>query len=139
MIFNIDEYLNIIGELPLNMRFGLSWQTYTKCSYKHMLVIQYFPTNSEFSHNSKIKHPSLHAKRCLHNIMTIVYEVADLYFVHTTFDIYVLLLSLGQYFCWWTLSPRRISPTHQSVFQHWHGLLDIFIIFILTTEPTGLF
>ena len=31
---------------------------YTKCSYKHMLVIQYFPTNSEFSHNSKTKFPS---------------------------------------------------------------------------------
>ena len=29
MIFNIDEYLNIIGELPLNMRFALGRQTYT--------------------------------------------------------------------------------------------------------------
>jgi len=35
-----------------------------------MLVIQYFPTNSKISHNSKIKHPSLHVKRCLHNTMT---------------------------------------------------------------------
>jgi hypothetical protein len=30
------------------------------------------------------------------------------------------------------------SPIMQSVFQHRHGLLDIFIIFILTTEMTGL-
>jgi len=60
-----------------------------------MLVIQYFPTNSEFSHNSKIKHPMLHAKRCLHNTMTGVYEVTDLYFVHITFDVYVFINLTG--------------------------------------------
>ena len=68
---------------------------YKKCSYKHVLVIQYFPTNSEISHNSKIKHPSLHVKRCLHNTMTGVYEVTDLYFVHTTLDIYVFINITG--------------------------------------------
>ena len=26
--------------------------------------------------------------------------------VRTTFDIYVLLLSLDRYLCWWTISPR---------------------------------
>ena len=29
MMFNIDAYLNIIGKLPLNMRFLLGWQAYT--------------------------------------------------------------------------------------------------------------
>ena len=68
---------------------------YTKCSYKQMLVIQYFPANSEFSHNSKIKLPRLHVKLCLHNTMTVVYEVTDLYFVCTTFDIYVFINITG--------------------------------------------
>ena len=68
---------------------------YKKCSYKHMLVIQYFPTNSVFSHNSKTKLPSLPVKRCLHNTMTGVYEVTDLYFVYTTFDVYVFVNITG--------------------------------------------
>ena len=68
---------------------------YKKCSYKHMLVIQYFLTNSEFSHNSKIKHPSLHVKGCVQDTMTGVYEVTDLYFVHTTLDIYVFINITG--------------------------------------------
>jgi hypothetical protein len=60
-----------------------------------MLVIHYFPTNSQFSHNSKTKLPSLHVKHCLHNTMTGVYEVEDLYFVHITFDIYWVDTSAG--------------------------------------------
>jgi len=94
-----------------------------------MLVIQYFPTNSEFSHNSKAKLPSRHVKRCLHNTMTIVYEVADLYFVHTTLDIYIFINITGSISLlvdYAYVSPPRISSTRQSVFRHWHGLLDIF-------------
>jgi ABC-type nickel/cobalt efflux system permease component RcnA len=34
-----------------------------------------------------------------------------------------LLLSLGRYFCWWTISPRWYQPPSMAK----HGLLDIFI------------
>jgi len=36
--------------------------------------------------------------------------------VRTKFDIYVLLLSLGRYLCWWTISPRGYHPPSSQCF-----------------------
>ena len=100
MIFNFDEYLNIICKLSLNMRLfqvDKHIQMYKKCSYKHILVIQYFPTNSEFCHNSKTKLTRLHVKRCENNTMTGVYQVVNLYLCKLHLISTFLLLSLGRY------------------------------------------
>jgi len=32
------------------------------------------------------------------------------------FDIYVLLLSLDRYLCWWTISPRWYHPPNSQCF-----------------------
>ena len=31
----------------------------------------------------------------------------------------ILLLSLGRYFCWWTISPRGYHPPSSQCFYHW--------------------
>ena len=38
------------------------------------------------------------------------------YFVHTNFDIYVLLQALGWYLCWWTIIPRGYHLTSSQCF-----------------------
>jgi hypothetical protein len=39
----------------------------------------------------------------------------------------ILFLSMCPYHGWCTISPQEYHP-HKSMFSHWHGLLDIFII-----------
>ena len=39
--------------------------------------------------------------------------------IRTTVDIYVLLLSLGRYLRWWTISPRWYHPPSSQCFYHW--------------------
>ena len=39
--------------------------------------------------------------------------------MRTKVDIYVLLLSLGRYLDWWTISPQRYHPLSSRCFYHW--------------------
>jgi hypothetical protein len=39
--------------------------------------------------------------------------------VQTQFYVYVLLLSLDRYLCWWTVSPRGYHPPSIQCFYHW--------------------
>jgi len=48
-----------------------------------------------------------------HDIAEILLKVA---LNSTKFDIYVLLLSLGRYLCWWTISPRGYHPPSSQCF-----------------------
>ena len=37
--------------------------------------------------------------------------------MRTKFNIYILLLSLGRYLCWWTISPRGYHPPRSQCFD----------------------
>jgi hypothetical protein len=67
---------------------------YTKCSYKQSWSSNIFLQilNSVIIVKQSFQ---VHVKRCLHNTITVVYEETDLYFVHTTFDIYVFINITG--------------------------------------------
>jgi hypothetical protein len=40
----------------------------------------------------------------------------------------LVLLSLGRYLCWLAISSPDYHSPSSEVFQHWHGLLDIFFL-----------
>ena len=54
-----------------------------------------------------IKNNNMMLKGCLFYLSEIV----------VLFDIYVLLLSLGRYLCWWTISPRGYLPPSSQCFS----------------------
>jgi hypothetical protein len=52
-------------------------------------------------------------------IESIWFKLFQKYDVSTKFDIYLLLLSLGRYLCWWTISPRGYHPSSSQCYYHW--------------------